>query len=146
MTDTLFDWEGEKWQEARKAINPFFAHPDVIPVTLNYIHNKMNKWGTEYTCDFLVECHDLIKFSVIELMCGMKLTEEDNKTLTEIMNYFLKINIVPEAPIFGIEDSRMIQKMIPFCNKAIEWNKRPQNNNDKNLKYGLIAGMLKAGR
>lgn len=36
--------------------------------------------------------------------------------------------------------------MIPFCNKAIEWNKRPENANDKNQKYGLIAPMLKAGR
>lgn len=93
---------------SRKVINPFFANPEIIPITLKYVQSHMSKWGKEYEVDFLVECHDIVKYAVIQLMCGMQLTEEENKTLSEVMNYFLKINTVPEAPIFGIKDARMI--------------------------------------
>lgn len=59
---------------SRKVINPFFAHPEVIPITLKYVHSHLEKWGKEHEGDFLVECHDMVKFSIIQLMCGMKMS------------------------------------------------------------------------
>jgi len=29
LVDTFFEWEGQRWQAARKDINPFFAHAEV---------------------------------------------------------------------------------------------------------------------
>jgi hypothetical protein len=66
MTDTFFDWEGQRWQAARKDINPFFVHPDVISITLHYMNSHMDKkWGKVHECDFLEECHDIVKFSIV---------------------------------------------------------------------------------
>ena len=61
------------------------------------------------------------------------------------MRHFIKINTADELPIFSEVDANMIKKMIPFCKKVIEWNKRPENKNETNSRHGLIALMIKAG-
>lgn len=34
LVNTFFEWEGKRWQLARKEINPFFAHNSVGDITL----------------------------------------------------------------------------------------------------------------
>ena len=78
----------------------------MISTTLHYVNSHLDKkWGEVHECDFLDECHDIVKFSVIQLMGGMPISDEDNKVFTEIMRHFIKINTVDELPIFSKVDS-----------------------------------------
>lgn len=37
LVDTIFEWEGPRWQAARKVINPFFTHPEVYNSTIRAV-------------------------------------------------------------------------------------------------------------
>jgi hypothetical protein len=64
----------------------------VISTTLHYVNSHIGKWDKVHECDFLDECHDIVKFAVIQLMGGMPMSDEDNKVFSEIMRHFIKIN------------------------------------------------------
>ena len=65
LVGTFFEWEGQKWNAARKDINPFFAHSETINITMDIVRQKMDQWGEEHTSDFLTETHSLVKFAVL---------------------------------------------------------------------------------
>jgi cytochrome P450 len=147
LVDTFFEWEGQRWQAARKDINPFFAHSEVGQITLETVLETMEHWSDSHETDFLNEAHNIVKMAVIRLLGGMKMDREAHTVLDEVMTYFLGRNTSGEIPVFNKQDSYMIKKITPFCKRVIEWN-RAENNEDNsvgNRKSGLIANMIKTG-
>jgi len=65
LTNTFFEWEGKRWQLARKDINPFFAHSEVGEITLEIVLETISKWGRTHNSDILNETHNMVKLAVI---------------------------------------------------------------------------------
>lgn len=65
LVNTFFEWEGKRWQLARKEINPFFAHNSVGDITLEIVLSTIDKWGDFHSGDILNETHNMVKLAVI---------------------------------------------------------------------------------
>lgn len=80
----------------------------MIKIAIEHTKRRLNQhWKNVHECDFLDECHGIVKHSVIQLLGGMKLDFETETMLNEVMSHFVKINTdVPAAPVFNKKTQR----------------------------------------
>ena len=50
---SLFEVSGREHTANRKVVNPFFAHPQILPSTIKAFEDFSDRWGEEYSGDVL---------------------------------------------------------------------------------------------